>query len=589
MEKNQVYKVQIQADSVAEQIHNFWNHIHFHPTDAIEDDWGRNILDQISQDKAARYVRIYAMFEDVVYRDADGQLHYDFRDTDKRIDYLTEKGFRLLICFNFLPQAIAADPACISWLTRYKGKHINTSKPGDYREWQDICRIYTEHLKARYGEERLAEWYFHCWNEPDFPDYFLSDIPREGHMEEVAEEYARLYDHFAKGVSEGCAGVRIGGPSAALSNDFLERFLRHVKQGVNWADGGRGTRINFMSIHTYGAFPKDLAAGKPVRAEDTYRRVKELEKIAERCGFQGLEIVVDEWGLSTEGFTDAGKCPVLNFRNTEFYAAAYAHMICYYIAHHAPVSMQMICLSGQHNLKREFHGYRSFFTLHGFPKPIYNAYAICAKLGDGMLESRLHRGDGDAGGKESRLRGSGDGGLREGKDVCSEDGGLREDKDICSEVREPEGERVFACGDLRENEEWAEEQDGSRMGLLPTVDGKGRVAVLLYRFCPSAVMEEQKLRSRTCRHIHLEIRNLWGRYRIRHYRIDHGTCNAYTAWCELGRRDDLNQTELEWIRKEGALKVWYPEETANPQGHWQTDILMTDNAVSLVELEPMDM
>ena len=52
--------------------------------------------------------------------------------------------------------------------------------------------------------------------------------------------------------------------------------------------------------------------------------------------------------------------------------------------------MQMICLSGQHNLKREFHGYRSFFTLHGFPKPIYNAYALCAKLGSVIKMSVCH-------------------------------------------------------------------------------------------------------------------------------------------------------------------------------------------------------
>ena len=79
-----------------------------------------------------------------------------------------------------------------------------------------------------------------------------------------------------------------------------------------------------------------------------------------------------------------------------------------------------------------------------------------------------------------------------------------------------------------------------------------------------------------------------GKYRIRHYRIDHSNSNAYTAWRELGSRDGLTQTEIEWIHKEGALKLWYPEETAEIQGQWQMDILMTDSAVSLVELEPWD-
>lgn len=45
----------------------FWNHALFHPTDAIEDPWGRRILDRISADGAIKTVRIYSMFEDIVY------------------------------------------------------------------------------------------------------------------------------------------------------------------------------------------------------------------------------------------------------------------------------------------------------------------------------------------------------------------------------------------------------------------------------------------------------------------------------------------------------------------------------------------
>ena len=50
---------------------NFWNNCIFHPTDAIEDPWGKRILDRIAKDKAIHTVRIYAMFEDIVYEDDD--------------------------------------------------------------------------------------------------------------------------------------------------------------------------------------------------------------------------------------------------------------------------------------------------------------------------------------------------------------------------------------------------------------------------------------------------------------------------------------------------------------------------------------
>ena len=117
-------KVFVNAEKSIKKINNFWNHIHFHPTDAIEDVWGQKILDSVATDGAAKMVRIYAMLEDIVSEGENGELVYDFSDTDKRIDYLVSKGFKLLICMNFLPQAIAKDKAMISRLIRYKNKHL---------------------------------------------------------------------------------------------------------------------------------------------------------------------------------------------------------------------------------------------------------------------------------------------------------------------------------------------------------------------------------------------------------------------------------------------------------------------------------
>ena len=36
---------------------NFWNAIHFHPTDAIEDAWGQRILNRVAEDKVAALER----------------------------------------------------------------------------------------------------------------------------------------------------------------------------------------------------------------------------------------------------------------------------------------------------------------------------------------------------------------------------------------------------------------------------------------------------------------------------------------------------------------------------------------------------
>ena len=54
----------VNCNETVKHIKRFWNGIHFHPTDAIEDDWGREILDDVAADRVADTVRIYAMLED---------------------------------------------------------------------------------------------------------------------------------------------------------------------------------------------------------------------------------------------------------------------------------------------------------------------------------------------------------------------------------------------------------------------------------------------------------------------------------------------------------------------------------------------
>ena len=93
--------------SVIKQQENFWNNCIFHPTDGIEDFWGKRILDRMADDKAINMIRIYTMFEDIVYEDMDGNICYDFRVNDLRLDYLAENGYDLLLTFATLPACIA--------------------------------------------------------------------------------------------------------------------------------------------------------------------------------------------------------------------------------------------------------------------------------------------------------------------------------------------------------------------------------------------------------------------------------------------------------------------------------------------------
>ena len=165
------------------EIRNFWNHIVFHPTDAIEDDWGQKILNQIAEDRAAKPVRIYNMFEDIVTLGEDGQLAYDYTLNDYRIDYLLAHGFTPMISYAFVPPFMAQNASETSSMSknkkRYKGKMIVTSPPKDYKLWETLCYEYTAHLVSRYGEDTVASWRLQCWNEPDINSFWTACGERE--------------------------------------------------------------------------------------------------------------------------------------------------------------------------------------------------------------------------------------------------------------------------------------------------------------------------------------------------------------------------------------------------------------------------
>ncbi len=361
----------------------FANHCVFHPTDAVEDPWGKRILDTMSKDKAVNTVRIYNMLEDIVYYNEDGELSYDFRVNDLRLDYLVEKGFNLMISYAAVPPCISEDVVGSSMshgATRYKGKMFNTSAPKDYALWEEVCYQYTKHIIDRYGEDTVSKWYLHCFNEPDSPGFFLKNYEHsEGSTIIRAKEYCKLYKSFVDGVTRASENVHIGGPALAWWPEFLRAFLTHIKEN--------DIRIDYIALHHYGTAPRFLNSGERDFSISNWK-LQETEHlgIVKECGFGDTEVVYDEWGAASAGFKNLEDCPQLIFRETIRYSAYYVKLVHHLIKEKYKIGKLMICLSGQHEMTTDFSGFRNFFTLNFIRKPIYNAHCLMGKLGNTLLE-----------------------------------------------------------------------------------------------------------------------------------------------------------------------------------------------------------
>ena len=370
--------------NVIKQQPKFWNHVLFHPTDAIEDPWGKQILDRMAADGAIGTIRIYSMFEDIVYFDENGRLCYDFRVSDLRIDYLLEKGYDLLIAYAGMPDCIAQSNdfkmTAAKNKTRYKGKMWNSMPPKDFAVWEEICYEYTKHLVDRYGEETVAKWHCHCHNEPD-GGFWMTNLDKEDFIPK-SEAYCKLYDAFVRGVRRASKGIRVGGPALASRVKFLDRFLAHVKE--------TGVEMNYIALHTYGTNVKRLNSGeRPFATENHFTyTIDPYMEILRKYGFENTELILDEWGASAQGFYNVDECPPLIMREHEAFSAYFAKFIYQLIESGINISKLMICLSGQHEMVTDFSGFRNFFTLNFITKPIYNAHLMTSKMGDLLVESK---------------------------------------------------------------------------------------------------------------------------------------------------------------------------------------------------------
>ncbi len=369
---NKVYKKQ----------KNFWSNCLFHPTDAVEDPWGKRILDQMAKDNAIQTVRIYTMFEDIVYMDENDELQYDFRLSDLRLDYLLEKGYDLLLAYGGMPECISSKEYSHNNVsknkTRYKGKMWDTSPPKDVKLWEEICYKYTLHNVERYGIERVSKWYCQCFNEPDIFAFFMYGLNCEQPYQRRAIEYFAMYKAFVKGIRRVSDKIPVGGPALAHYAEFLETLLNRVKE--------ENIDMDFISFHCYGTNPKELNAGvKDVCVENIFEKYREKMEVVNRCGFGDKPILIDEWGAVSHGFFNREECPKLMYRETEEYSAFYVRLIHDVLYSDMKIEKLIICLSGQHEMVEDFSGFNNFFTLNFIRKPIYNAYVLAAKLHEDVL------------------------------------------------------------------------------------------------------------------------------------------------------------------------------------------------------------
>jgi hypothetical protein len=165
-----------------------------------------------------KWFRMDNILTGVVKRDGQGELKYDWKDLDKRLDFMKKIGAEPILAASYMPQVFDAVP---------DGERH--SAPADYGAWQEMCRQAAQHCLDR--GTRVPSW--EVWNEVNagwlkpgpndtgaepYAKLYreaLGKAPKNKDVVRRFEAYCKLYRATAKGVTQADPMAKVGGPALA--------------------------------------------------------------------------------------------------------------------------------------------------------------------------------------------------------------------------------------------------------------------------------------------------------------------------------------------------------------------------------------
>ncbi len=454
--------------------------------------------------------------------DGEGRPVYDWRIVDLIFDTYLKRGVRPYVQLGFMPQALSTHPEPYKheWRPGFPYEEVYTGwayPPKDYATWGELVYQWARHCVEKYGREEVEHWYWETWNEPNI-----------SYWKGTPEEFHKLHDYAVAGVRRALPTARVGGPDMAGSDQaFLKGFLEHCVRGPNYATGGKGTPMDFVSFHAKGA-PKFTGDHVQMGIAAQLRTIETgFATIASFPELKNTPIVIGE--CDPEGCA-ACQGAQLSYRNGTMYssytAASFAR------AHD---------LADRHGINFEgaltwaftfedqpyFAGFRQLAS-NGVDLPVLNVFRMFAKMNGERV-------------------------------AAVSTGAVPLDTILAEGVR-----------------------TAPEVGVLAS-RAAGRVSVMLWHYHDDDVPGPDAV-------VDLEVSGLAraaDSALMTHYRIDEGHSNAYAAWKRMGTPVAPNRKQYAELEGAGRLAVMgeQPSRTAVRAGTARIRLSLPRQAVSLIIVE----
>lgn len=463
-----------------------------------------------------------------VYReDANGRPVYDWAIFDRIIDTYLARRVKPLVELGFMPEALSSHPQPYRhfWKPGDNYNDIYTGwsyPPTDYTKWGELIYQVGRHVLAKYGRSEVDSWWWEVWNEPDI-----------GYWHGTPDEFMKLYDYAADGLTRALPAARIGGPEVTGPNGvrtqaILRNFLEHCLHGTNYATGHIGSPLGAVTFHAKGApqvMPDGhvrMSVGNQLRAiANGFTVVSSFPEL------RHVPIVIGE--SDPEG---CAACPVRTspsnaYRNGTMFSSYTAEQLARTseLADERGINlMGAVSWAFEFEDQPYFDGFRDLAT-NGIDKPVLNVFRMLGRM--------------------------------TGHRVAVDSSG------------------ALALDDVRDRGV----RDSADISALATSDAHS-ASVLVWNYhdddLPAAGAN-----------ITLTIEGLPdGRATLTHYRIDADHSNAYTLWKAQGSPQSPTAAERDALVKAGQLQtLGAPERVAVAHGRGVVTFTLPRQGVSLLRLD----
>ena len=169
------------------------------------------------------------------------------------------------------------------------GFGMNVYPPDDYDLYYGYIKAIACALVEEFGIDEVLTWRFGCMTEYENGDWFMA---KSGKPEDSATEYCKLYDYTVQALVDVLGDtVFVGAHSMSVTEGLWDEalFIEHIARGTNYANGGTGTRMCFLSASYYDMTPGKYTSGKTLPETIEY-----LRSTAEGFGLNNLIYGIDE-------------------------------------------------------------------------------------------------------------------------------------------------------------------------------------------------------------------------------------------------------------------------------------------------------